>query len=90
MPTAIVLLKVDHAKVTGTAEALLDLPDVAEVYSVSGRYDLMVIIKSPSVEKIEYVITDHLLKVGGIVDSETMFAFRSFDKREGGRSVGVD
>jgi len=90
MPTAIVLLKVDHAKVTGTAEALLDLPDVAEVYSISGRYDLMVIIKSPSVEKIESVITDHLLKVGGIIDSETMFAFRSFDKREAGRAIGVD
>jgi DNA-binding Lrp family transcriptional regulator len=90
MPTAIVLLKVDHTKVTGTAEALLDLPDVAEVYSISGRYDLMAIIKSPSVEKIEYVITDHLLKIGGIIDSETMFAFRSFDKRESGRSIGVD
>mgnify|MGYP001769527332 CR=1 FL=1 len=90
MPPAIVLLKADHAKVTGTAEALLDLPDVAEVYSISGRYDLMAIIKSPSVEKIESVITDHLLKVGGIIDSETMFAFRSRDKREAGQSIDVD
>lgn len=90
MATAIVLLKVDHAKVTGTAEVILDMPDVSEVYSVSGRYDLMVIIKCDSVEKIETVITDHLLKNQGILDSETMFAFRSFDKREGGRSVGVD
>jgi len=90
MPTAIILLKVDHTKVTGTAEAILEMPDVSEVYSVSGRFDLMVIIKCESVEKIESVITDHLLKVEGIVDSETMFAFRSLDKREGGRSVDVD
>lgn len=90
MATAIVLLKVDHAKVTGTAEAILDMPDVTEVYSISGRYDLMAIIRCDSVEKIESVITDHLLKVQGIVDSETLFAFRSLDKREGGRAVDVD
>ena len=90
MPTAIILLKVDHTKVTGTAEALLKMPDVSEVYSVSGRYDLMVIIKSESIEKIEYVITDHLLKHAGIIDSETLFAFRSFDKKEAGESVDVD
>jgi DNA-binding Lrp family transcriptional regulator len=66
------------------------MPDVSEVYSVSGRYDLMVIIKCDSLDKIECVITDQLLKTEGIVDSETMFAFRSYDKREGGKAVEVD
>ena len=90
MPTAIVLLKIDHRKVTGTAESLMDIPDVSEVYSVSGRYDLLVIVKSDSLDKIETVITDQLLKHDGIVDSETLFAFRARDKREGGRSIDVD
>lgn len=31
-----------------------------------------------------------LLEIDGIVDSETMFAFRSHDKREGGRRIDVD
>jgi DNA-binding Lrp family transcriptional regulator len=90
MPTAIVLLKIAPQKVTGTAEILLDLPDIAEVYSVSGRYDLMAIIKCDSLDKIECLITDHILKTEGIVDSETMFAFRSYDKREGGKAIDVD
>ncbi|PTX94411.1 Lrp/AsnC ligand binding domain-containing protein [Opitutus sp. ER46] len=90
MPTAIILLKVDHRKVTGTAEKLLDIPDVTEVYSISGRYDLLVMIKCDSVDKIETLVTDQLLRTEGIVDSETMFAFRSYDKREGGRAVQVD
>lgn len=90
MPTAIILLKIDHRKVTGTAEKLLDIADVTEVYSISGRYDLLVMIKSESVDKIEGLITDQLLKIEGILDSETMFAFRSYDKREGGRSIDVD
>lgn len=90
MPTAIVLLKIDHRRVTGTAEKILDIRDVTDVYSISGRHDLLVIIRSESVDKIEAVITDELLKTEGIVESETMFAFRSLDKREGGRAVDVD
>jgi len=90
MPTAIILLKVDHRKVTGTAEKLLEIPDVSEVYSISGRYDLLVVIKCREIDMIEAIVTDQLLRTEGIVDSETMFAFRSYDKREGGRAVAVD
>jgi len=90
MPTAIVMLKTDRRKVTGTAEKLLEIRDITDVYSVSGRFDLLVIIKSDSIDMIETVITDELLKTEGILESETMFAFRSYDKREGGRSVDVD
>lgn len=90
MPTAIVLLKTDRRKVTGTAEKILEIPSVTDVYSVSGRYDLLVIITCESVDMIECVITDALLKTDGIIDSETMFAFRSYDKREAGRCVDVD
>jgi len=90
MPTAIVLLKIDHRKVTGTAEALLEIPGICEVFSISGRYDLLVIVKCSSLDMIECLITDRLLKAEGILDSETMFAFRSYDKREGGKAVDVD
>ena len=88
VPTAIVLLKTDRKTVTGIAERLLEIPDISEVYSVSGRYDLLVMIKCDALDKS--VITDHLLKVDGILESETMFAFRSYDKREGGRAIDVD
>ena len=90
MPTAIVLMKTDRKRVTGIAEKLLELPDISEVYSVSGRFDLLAIIRCDSIDKIESVITDELLKTDGIVESETMFAFRSYEKREGGKAIDVD
>ena len=90
MPTAIVLLKIDHRKVTGTAEKLLEITDVTDVYSISGRFDLMAIVKCEHIDRIEFVITDQILRTEGVTDSETMFAFRSFDKREGGRAIDVD
>ncbi len=90
MPTAIVMLKIDHRKVTGTAEKLLEIRNITDVYSVSGRFDLLVMIKCDSIDLIEAVITDELLRTEGILESETMFAFRSYDKREGGRAIDVD
>jgi len=90
MPTAIVMLKIDHRRVTGTAEKLLEIRSITDVYSVSGRFDLLVIIKCDSIDMIESVITDELLQTEGILESETMFGFRSYDKREGGRAVDVD
>jgi Transcriptional regulators len=90
MPTAIVLLKTDRKRVTGIAENLLEIPDVSEVYSVSGRHDLLVVIKCEDLDRIESVITDQVIKTEGILESETMFAFRSYDKREGGKAIDVD
>jgi DNA-binding Lrp family transcriptional regulator len=90
MPTAIVLLKTDRKRVTRIAEQLLELRDVSEVYSVSGRFDILAVIRCDSIDKIETVITDELLRTDGIVESETMFAFRSYDKREGGKAIDVD
>lgn len=90
MPTAIVLLKTDRKRVTPIAEQLLELRDVSEVYSVSGRFDVLAVIRCDSIDKIESVITDELLKTDGILESETMFAFRSYDKREGGKAIDVD
>lgn len=90
MPTAIILLKTDRKRVTRIAEELLELRDVSEVYSVSGRFDVLVVIRCDSIDKIESVITDELLRIDGIIESETMFAFRSYDKREGGKAIDVD
>lgn len=83
------MMKVDHRRVTGVAERILEVPNVREVYSVSGRFDLLVMVECESVDLIETTITDHLLKTEGIVDSETLFAFKSYDKREGGRAIDV-
>lgn len=90
MATAFALLKVNPKRITQTAEALLNIPAVSDVYSISGKHDLLVVIKCEQVDRIEFVITDELLKIEGVLESETMFAFRSYDKREGGRAIDVD
>ncbi|OIR03668.1 AsnC family protein [mine drainage metagenome] len=90
MAHAFVLLKIEPKKVTGTAEKLLDIQGVSDVFSISGKHDLLVKIECESVDRIEMVITDMILRTDGVVDSETLFAFRSYDKREGGKAIDVD
>lgn len=82
MVTAFSLLKVERDKVNDVAEALVDMEGVSEVYSVSGRYDLMVVIRVKGNEELADLATNHMLQVRGILDSETLVAFRVFSRHD--------
>jgi DNA-binding Lrp family transcriptional regulator len=82
MVTAIVALKVDRKRVNEVAQQLADLPAVSEVYSVSGRYDLMAMVRVRDAEALAEVVTGAMLKVDGILDSETMLAFRAYSRHD--------
>jgi len=80
MVTAIVLLTVEKDKVHSIAEILADMKEITEVYSIAGRYDLGVIVRGKDNEILEEFVTNHLLKVEGITDSETLIAFRAYSR----------
>jgi DNA-binding Lrp family transcriptional regulator len=82
MVTAIVALKVERKKVNEVASQLSDLPGVSEVYSVSGRYDLIAMVRVADNDALADTVTGAMLKVDGIVESETMLAFRSYSKHD--------
>ncbi len=82
MVTAIVALKVDRKKVNDIAVQLSGMKSITEVYSVSGRYDLIAIVRTPDNETMSDMVTGAMLKVDGIVDSETMLAFRAYSKHD--------
>jgi DNA-binding Lrp family transcriptional regulator len=82
MVSAIVLLNVDRDKVNAVAEKLADLSGISEVYSVAGQYDLVAIIRVKDNEALAEVVTNHMLKVGGITRSQTLIAFRVFSRHD--------
>jgi DNA-binding Lrp family transcriptional regulator len=55
---------------------------ITEVYSVSGRYDLIALIRTKDTETLSDIVTGSMLKIDGIVDSETMLAFRVHSKHD--------
>ncbi len=91
MVTALVLLTVSRDRVNEIAEELADLESVSEVYSIAGRYDLAVIIRAKDSEQLADVVTHHMLKVRGIITSETLVAFRVYSRHdlEGMFSIGM-
>ncbi|HXY62214.1 MAG TPA: Lrp/AsnC ligand binding domain-containing protein [Nitrospirota bacterium] len=82
MVTALVLLTVARDKVNSVAETLADLRGITEVYSLAGRYDLAVIIRVQDNDQLAEVVTNHMLKVEGILKSETFVAFRAHSRHD--------
>ncbi|HEY2805483.1 MAG TPA: Lrp/AsnC ligand binding domain-containing protein [Gemmatimonadales bacterium] len=90
MITVIVQIRCSRDLIPQTAEAVAELPGISEVYSVSGDYDLMAILKVKTFEDIATVVTEHLVTVPGIVRTNTISAFRVYSKtdKEAGFTLG--
>jgi DNA-binding Lrp family transcriptional regulator len=82
MVTALVLITVQRDKVNDVADNLASMDGVSEVYSVAGRYDLVAIIRVPNNEGLSELVTHHMLKVAGIIKSETLIAFRVYSRHD--------
>jgi DNA-binding Lrp family transcriptional regulator len=76
--TAIVLIKADVASIPETAEAIAQIPAVTEVYSVTGEFDLVAIVRVRGHEELSDVIPGTLNKVTGVTHTETHIAFRTY------------
>jgi DNA-binding Lrp family transcriptional regulator len=82
MVSAVVLLKAERGKINEVAETLAEMAGVSEVYSVGGRYDLVAVIRVKENDDLAELVTNHMLKVEGIADSETLIAFRVFSRHD--------
>ncbi len=82
MVTAIILLKVAHSQINEVAERLAEMKGVSEVYSVGGRYDLVVMIRVRTNEELADLVTREMLKLTSIVSTETLIAFRAYSRHD--------
>lgn len=82
MVTAIVLVTCEVDKIPPTAEALVDLPGVSEVYSVAGEWDLVAIVRVADHERLADVVTGDIRAVDGVAQTETMIAFRAYSRHD--------
>lgn len=92
MITAFVLVDVAVDMVPEAARAITGIDGVVEVYSVTGRYDLICKVRVSANEQLADVVTAGIDKVPGIVDSETVIAFRAYadEVLDAGFALGAD
>ena len=82
MVTAIVLIRADVAKIPETGEAFAQIPQVTEVYSVTGEFDLVAMVRVRSHEELAAVIPDRLNRVPGVTHTETHIAFATYSRHD--------
>lgn len=82
MITTIVLIQADPKAIPETARAIAGIDGVQEVYSVSGEWDLVVIVRVAEYEQIAEVVTERFPAVKGIQRTQTLTAFRAYSKRD--------
>ena len=78
MITTIVLVHATPRQIPECAKALAGIPGVTEVYSVSGEWDLVVIVRVPKYEDIAAIVTEKFPSVPGIERTTTLTAFRQY------------
>ena len=82
MITAILLCSVDRQRIPETAQQLVDIPEVSEVYSVAGDYDLVAIVRVRHHDDLANVVTTKLAKLDAITRTNTLIAFKTFSTHD--------
>jgi len=82
MITTIVLCRVDPSRIPDAAKLLAGIDGVDEVYSVSGDWDLVAVVRVREFEHIAKVVTEIFPTVPGLQRTQTLTAFRAYSKKD--------
>ena len=89
MVTAIILANVKRNAINETAQTLLGIPGVAEVYSIAGEWDLAIIVRAKENEQLAELVTNHLLKIEDIVKTTTLLGFKAYSNYDLDRMFSI-
>jgi len=80
MVSALVLLGLERDRINPVAEELVEMEGVTEVYSVAGQFDLVAVVRVADNDTLAELVTGRMLQLEGILQSETLIAFRVFSR----------
>ncbi len=82
MLTAIVLVRATRAALPTLGPQLAELDGVAEVYTVTGDWDFVAIVRVREQEQLAEVVTRGIARLEGIERTQTMVAFQQFSRHD--------
>jgi DNA-binding Lrp family transcriptional regulator len=90
--TAIVLIKTSVDRIPEIAEAIAALDQVSEVYSVTGGYDLVAMVRVARHDDLADIIPGRISKIPGVLVTDTHVAFRTYSQHdlEAAFAIGLD
>ena len=82
MVACVVLIRAVPGDVPALARRIAGIDGVAEVYSVSGDYDLIAIVRVKEYERIAEIVTEEIAQIQGIERTNTLTAFKVYSKQD--------
>lgn len=82
MLAAVVLIRAVPGDIPALARRIAGIEGVAEVYSVSGEYDLVAVVRVQEYAQIADIVTEQIATVNGIERTYTLTAFRVYSRRD--------
>jgi DNA-binding Lrp family transcriptional regulator len=82
MLTAFVMVHAEPDKIASVAQAIANLPNVAEVYSVTGEYDIIAVVRLPEYDQLAEAVPEGLARIEGVRRTNTVLAFRRFSAKD--------
>lgn len=82
MTHAVVLITAERHALATLGPELADLDGVAEVYSVTGEWDFVAMIRVREHGELAELMTKRLNEVAGVARTQTMVAFEVFSRHD--------
>lgn len=82
MVNAIVLINTQRGEVNEAAQRLLDIEGVTEVYSVTGEYDLVALVRVQQYDDLADIVTGRMQRIASITKTHTLMAFQCYSRAD--------
>ena len=82
MITAVVLITAEKGALPKLGEALAAVDGVSEVYSVTGDFDFVAMVRAREHDDLADIVTRRIAQVGGVARTQTHVAFKAYSRHD--------
>jgi DNA-binding Lrp family transcriptional regulator len=80
--TAVVLITAERGALPKLGEDLAAIPGVSEVYSVTGDFDFIAMVRARAHDDLAEIVTGRIAQTKGVAKTHTHVAFRAYSKHD--------
>jgi DNA-binding Lrp family transcriptional regulator len=80
--TAVVLISAEKGAIPKLGEDLAAIPGVSEVYSVTGEFDFIAMVRAREHDELADIVTGRIAQTNGVARTHTHVAFRAYSRHD--------
>src|SRR5438445_10271778 len=82
MITAVVLITAEKGALPKLGEALAGVDGVSEVYSVTGDFDFVAMVRAREHDELADIVTRRIAQVSGVARTQPHVAFKAYSRHD--------